>query len=465
MSLPAPKTSEQYLTELIHRTVAATDQLTYFGDNGVARALLAATAPLGENGDLLATALLRRLTVMNATGADLVDAAAERGADQLPGRRARVAVIIEPFTLVASGFAHVSGSEDSISVDATGDFAVGMTIKIRNQDASVVESATINSIPVAGVLVVNTIFIDSYNAFVADVTAGNEVRVIAVVTVPEGTRVTTSVGATFETLTSVTTGTANPIMAGESSILALADKTWCECDEVGTVGNIDPLTVTGIDPAVAGVSRVYNPERGDYGSATEADADLRRRAIELPASGSQETASWIESVAMAAGLDVLRAVKDVSVGYGTLGVKALKANGAPLTTDELSALDTFLEARVRYPTDVTSSNITLTSFGVEARVTISPGYTLAEVWREAARRLATYLDWRLWDFGGTVDEAKLLSIVRETPGIASLETSSFIPAADTVMGATSLPVLAYLSLENIGVSPTVTINADLAVSF
>ena len=462
MSLPAPRTRDEYTRELIIRTIAATDQITYFGENGVARALLSGAAILGEQIDLASVELQRRATVMNARGQSLYDAAAERGAPVLPGRRSRLCVVIEPVTSIVASLTVFSGSEDDIDVGDTSLYTVGMPIMIRNQDASIIENTTVNSIVSGVILRVNSL--TDFAALSTEMAAGNDVRVIARPTIPQGTTITAP-GVTFETLTAVTLGTANPIMAGETSALALADKTWCEATIVGPDGNIEPLTVTGTSPAIAGVARVFNPERGSGGASIEDDEALRYRTIQLPASGSQETPAWLESTAQGAGLGILRAIKTPSGGISQCELSVLKDTGGALSTDSLSALNTYIQARSRYPMTVVSANVVLTSVEVECSITLVPGYALAQVWRDAASRLATYLDFRVWRFGSLVDEAKLLSIVRETPGVASLETSTFVPAADIEIGAYSLPYLTRLSIRNTGVTPPVTINADLAVSF
>ena len=112
---------------------------------------------------------------------------------------------------------------------------------------------------------------------------------------------------------------------------------------------------------------------------------------------------------------------------------------------------------------VSVSNLTLTSVEVEASITLQPGKTLEEVYRDAAGRLVTYLDYRLWVEGTDVDNADLLSIVNTTPGVATLQTSSFLPATPVVVAAESFPTLVRLSLRDLVSGQT--LNADLAVSF
>ena len=59
--------------------------------------------------------------------------------------------------------------------------------------------------------------------------------------------------------------------------------------------------------------------------------------------------------------------------------------------------------------------------------------------------------------------ADLLVAVRTTTGIASVDSSSFLPASDVAVGALALPTLTGLSLRDTGTGDT--INAVLAQSW
>jgi phage-related baseplate assembly protein len=122
-----------------------------------------------------------------------------------------------------------------------------------------------------------------------------------------------------------------------------------------------------------------------------------------------------------------------------------------------------MQARLRSGHRVSLENVVMTAVEVEARVTLAPGYSLEQVFQSGAAALVALMDYRRLDFGTDVDEAKLLSALSGTEGIASVETSTFLPAADVVVGAYSLPVLARLSLMD--TDSGVTINASLSVSF
>jgi len=268
---------------------------------------------------------------------------------------------------------------------------------------------------------------------------------------------------TFSTLAALTTGDANAALAGEGTALSLADKVWCEATTRGEAGNIEPLTLLGFTDTALVVADVYNPERGQGGTSGESDADLKRRAIEGPGDRTQTTHAWVKAMVVQADGNVLRIIQATTSALSTVLFKLVRRNGATFSAAELAHIKAYLEARSRSFMLFVFENVTKTSVEVEARITISPNYTLDGVWKEAATRLAAHMDYRSWPFGADPDEAKLLSIVAGTPGVASLETETFLPAADVAVGAESLPELIRLSIEDKDTGKT--INATLAQSF
>lgn len=469
MPLPA-KTRQQHLEDLVRRVVAADTQgrLTFFGDGSVGRALLGPVATAAEGGDIDYVEIRKRLTIMPNSGDALEEAARERGAsDRLQGSPARVLAVVTPYLSQVTTVAVVSGTEDDITVNDGSQFAVSASIKIRYVDSTTgvtySDTRTIASKPSANTLRVSTLTTRTAAQYNTAVIAGIEVSVLLRQTIPTGSDISSAAGVTFYTLSALTTGEANAALAGEGTALSLADKVWCEARTRGESGNIEPLTLLGFTDTALVVDAVYNPERGDGGTDIESEADLKRRAIEGPGDRSQVTLAWVKANTVKADSNVLRIVQVATSALATLSFKVLKRNAATFSAAELAAMTTYLEARTRSFQSFTFANVTLTSVEVEARITVSPGYTLTGVWKDAASRLATYLDFRTWPFGTDVDEAALLALVRNTPGVASLETGTFLPAADVSVGSESLPTLVRVSLEDTDTSTT--INATLAQSF
>lgn len=454
MSTPTLKDRKQLVQEWIRRFVTYQDEITWFGANSVMRAWAEATAALVEGCYHLYVALVRRFTLLSSSGDYLSQVAAERGTTRLSETAAKVLVVFQPETANVTLITLVP--PDIITVDDASPFTAGMDIRIRNEDGTVSEVVTIagivgNDITIVGALV------NFYDPVLEDI------DILARVAVPTGTAIDTTSGVTFETLEAVTTGDANPVLDGEGTALALADKAWCECTTKGAAGEIEARAVTELVTPIAGVKSVYNPERATGGDDDETDFDLKYRTMHRPTIANQETNAWIEALAKEANTDVLRGRRVTSTTVGVMGVQVLRRNGGTFSAAELLGIELYLDQRVRSYMTTDVDNITLTAVEVEAVITLEAGSTLEDVWRAAASAIVVFLDWRKWEFGTDVDEADLLTLVNNTAGLASLETASFLPASDVAVGADSLPTLVRLSLQDADTGDV--INAELAASF
>lgn len=458
--MPDLRTYEELQQEWIQRLRAHSPGVTWFGSLGIMKGVARATAALAYGAHRLYAALLGRYLLTEASGDALDTLAPSFGAERdEDGVFARVLAIPLPVTSEVSA---ITGALVEVPLGDGARWSVGWSVRLRNGDGTVTETRTIAAItsgtgPNGGDEIDLTTISGSYSP------ATEVVDLIARITVPARTVIGSEEGTAFETTAPITTGDANPLLIGSTKALSLATKVWAEAQVVGEIGNIEADTLTDSIPTIDGIEGWYNPESARGGAASETDGDLRVRAATGGAAYNQETLAWIQALAQQANPNVARAFLDPSLEVGTLKAKVIHRNGGAFSTTELAAIERYLDDRVRSYMVTSLSNVTLTSVEVEAVITLSAGYSLLEVYREAASRLADYLDWRSWTEGENVDEAALLSIVRTTPGVATLETSSFLPAADVVVSDDSVPTLVRLSLQD---STTgTTINATLAQSF
>ncbi len=455
----------QILAEWIRNVVASTTTVTWFGPNSVALALGNATASAIEGTYQLHAALLRRFNTRYATGDDLTEAAAERGVERLPAMNATVLAVFQPAASDVLGIVTATGTSKIEVADAS-EFAIGMSIRIRQVSLAgsltqVTEIRTITDIddntgPNSGDEISVAELDETYDV------SGADVRVLARVTVPAGTTIGSTSGVSFQLLAPVSTGDANTVLQGESGALALADKGWLDAVVTGTAGNVLPLTLTGPTSAIDGLHAVINPERGFGGADSESDELLRRRAVYGPAALSQESEAWLLAQAQQINVNVAR-LRSVGTGstIRSTAIGVLKRNGGTFSSGDLARLTEGLNNRIRSNALVEVSNLPLNGVQVEAEITLAPNVTLRDAWIAASSELATYLDWRTWPMGQDVDEAELLRIVRESSGVASLVTASFLPAAN--VSVTYLPVLARVSLRD--TESGEVINQELSVSF
>lgn len=449
------------LQEFIRRLVAYTDKITWFGDNSVARALGVAAAAAAEGGYLTALELLQRLTIMAASEDYLRQLAVERGCPPLTEMSSRVLVVFQPVSVEVMSI--TAGPPDVIEVSSADPWQAGDQLRIRSADGSVSEAATVASVstgtgPSGGDEITLT-------GALVNVYSPSTERVVILfrVVVARGTRISSSVGVTFELLDPVAVGDSNPVLDGESTALGLADKGWAESSVRSNSANVDPLALLAPVPTIRGILSVFNPERAFGGSNAESDYALKYRIIHTPTGWNQETDTWIEATARAADPDVARALRVRSAVVGTMSAKVLSRAGGPLSAPRLARIETYAKTHVRSYMKVEFQNITLTSVEVEARINLLPNYTLTQVWKAGADAIAKSIDYRTWPWGRSVDEADLLSTLNAVEGVAGIETSTFLPASNVIVSSESLPVLVRLSLMDLTTGET--INAQLAVSF
>lgn len=452
--IPTSRTRSSLREEWIQRFIAYTGLVTWFGPTSVVRAWAEGSATLAEGAYLLFAALVRRLTVMASSGDYATQVCAERGVERRDASAAKLLVVFRPETAVVAAIA--LGPPDVLTVDDASPFTVGDSIRIRSEDGATTEIVTIAAIVGNDIELVAPLT-STYHP------GTEEVLILARVSVPAGTRVTTSTGVVFVTIEGVYTSDSNPALNGESTFVGLADKAWAECATLGAAGAVEPLSVTGLETPIAGVREALNPERGTGGEDTESDFSLKYRTIHAPTIANQETATWLEAMCSAGNGSILRALKVESITYGQMDGKVLSRSGGPLSATALAALEAYCEQRVRSNLAVSLTNVRLTAVEVEARITLAPDVTLQEVGRRISASAASFLDYRKWDFGTDVENADLLSLVNGTTGVASVETSSFVPNAAVTVDDDSLPVLLRVSLEDIATGDRW--NADLAVSF
>jgi len=450
------------LAQYIQRVITYSDDLTYFGENSVNYAMARADASLGAQHQALNRALLRRHTLIGADGDDAVEVASEHGARRRGGVRARMLVVFRPHVAKVTA---ITGA--LIEVADASAFEAGDSIRIRSADGSTTEllfvaAITLGTGPNSGDELDVGSIVNAYTP------ATENVSILLRASIAEGTVVRTQSGITFETLEALQIGDSNAVLSGESSTLALNDKVWAEATVRGAAGNVGRLTVTGLETPNADVKDVLNPERAFGGRELESLATLKRRAAHQAQDGAQETGAYFEAVCKGGNRNVLRVFPGDSTFVNTIQLIVVSRNGGGLATDELRALELYVQQRVRSEARVELVNATMTAVEVDATVTLDPGTATAAERLEAAYvaaadRLAAFIDFRKWQEGADVDEADLLSIVNETPGIATVNTAAFLPAADVAVAATSVPVLTRLVLTD--ETSNETIGADLTPEF
>jgi hypothetical protein len=450
MAEPVSKTQAQHVADFVLRVVTATPELTYFGANSAGYGLAEAVAGQAAEDEALARSTRRRFTLLGSEGDDTTAVAEEHGAHRRGEARAIVLLILRPWTATVTAI----GAGSRIAVDDASKFAASDSIRIRSEDGSETEVLTILSIstgtgPDGEDELVCTAMTHTYSP------GTEEVRVLLRRTLTAGTVLRSTSGIRFETLEDVTVGDANPVFDGESEALSLADKVRAEAQEPGVAGNVDAFSVAELESADADIRAIVQPERGYGGSDEESDFGLKFRAAHAGQAAAAETPAWYEARGQHYDRDVLRVFVDAPAAVSTTTLRALTRQGGGLSVDRRAALSAYLQQRVRAALQIEVLNATPTAVEVEADITLTPGpgtprQRLIAVWRRVADRIATFIDYRKWKPGQFVDEAALIAIVQETPGVASVKSESFVPATDITVSDTSVPVFVRLYLRDLG---------------
>ncbi len=459
------KTQPELLAEWVRRVVTYTEDVTYFGASGIGFAIGEATSGLAAQNNALHRALLRRFTLLGAQGEDLEAVTEEYGSRKRKGGRARALLVLRPHVATVIG---IVAGEIEVEAGTSTNFEAGDSLRIRSADGSTTEAATIDSVsagtgPNGGDVLDVGSLVNTYDTT-------TDIKVLLRQVIVEGTSFASDSGATFEALESVVVGDLNPVLDGESTDLALNDKVWVEAVTKGAAGNVPADTIRAFTTPNAKVKDVFNPERGFGGDETESDFEVKRRTAHGSQIRAQETAAFMEALALRGSSRVLRLFPAVSTQVSTIGGIVLTRNGGGLSSDERNALASFMSDRLRSNLAVELTNVVPTAVEIIADITLQPGpgtvaQRLKRAWTAAADRVAAFLDYRKWDpeEASSVDNSDLLALVSQAPGIATLLTSSFQPAAPVPVALQSVPVFVRLVLTD--TVSTETFGADLTPEF
>lgn len=438
------QTIPELAADWTRRVLAHTEEVTYFGANSVMAAIAQATAEQAVLvGGAGVRALMRRQTLLGAQADALDEVLEEHGVPRLGPARASTLVILQPWATTVTA---VAGALIAVS-DAT-HFDVGASVRIVNGDGSTTEVVEVLA-KHSGTGPNGEDELDVGALVGAYDPTTETVGILLRTTVPAGTILVSTAGVQFATLDDVTVGDRNPVLLGESTELALADKVWVEAVEPGAAGNVEADSIRSFQAPNDAVASITNPTAAADGSDTERDFDARYRAAHTGQIVASETQAALEALARQGNRSVLRAFAADPDAPSTVRLLVLSRSGAGLSSEARAALADYMSARLRSRTAVVVENATATAVEVAATITLTPGSApaatrLRSVFSAAAARFAAYLDWRKWAEGEPVDEAALVGILRSTPGVRAVTTSTFTPSADVAV--TYVPRFARLTL-------------------
>ena len=455
-----PKSRRELLREGIQRFIVAQDRINYFGENSVGRAFMSVLAAIGESGQQALNTLQRRRSLLGGTWeTGLADTLEEYGAPRRGASRSMVLACLQPWFTAVTAITNAATSK--IEVFDSSHFAVADSVRIRST-STVTEIRTVIAIttgtgPNGGNEIEVALLSNSYNPVTQNV------ALLLRKTIPTDTSISTTVGVRLQTIAPVTVGDSNPIFNGETTALAVLDKVWCECTTAGARGQFNAFSISGFLVAEPKVRGIFNPEASIGGLDEASASQAKYEAAYYPAIQNVTTQASVLALAKAGNPRVLRTLVIAPTELRTVNVLVLTAQVGPLSSTEKTYLTAYMNQRARFNEVFSIADMTLTAVSIQATVTLDGTVTLRDVWLAAASRYAVAIDPRTAEYGAAVQRADLITILNTTQGVEDMNSTTFLPAADVAVGASSLPYFVSLSLRDAN-SGTI-INDLVAVSY
>ncbi len=215
----------------------------------------------------------------------------------------------------------------------------------------------------------------------------------------------------------------------------------------GTKTNVNPLSVTKINPAPTGHKYVVNEYAAFGGRDIEDDEDFRKRIKEGSNVLARDTISMLEQVFNKINNNVLRCYFRGWNKQGQVVIQILTQNGIDLNTAELNELllkgKGFFSFNELKPDGlngygISLQNITWFPVDISARLKFEDSVNADDVRKEIQIRLNKYFDYRYFK-KSKVEWDDLLGIVKSVPGVKYVYDNYFFPQNDIAIPKGQLP--------------------------
>jgi len=279
------------------------------------------------------------------------------------------------------------------------------------------------------------------------------------VVVPAGTVAQSASGVQFQTVADLTLDA----LTSDYTAYPLLNKVFARATTAGATGNVPAKSITQITPPITDVA-VINHYPAQNGKDIEGDMHYRMRIALNSAMNETTTFDFYR---------VRSLLCDTQVGGVDVGTRILRTmpmmrdprtvilfvltkDGAGLSDAEKVAMKNYLEIYCPILTTIRIANVVFTPITLDVKVHLDTGYTVDGIWPNVASKLANFIDWSRWDWGQNVDDADLISVVRNCEGITNVVTDEFythvdgglaVPG-DVFVAANSLPRLVSLEIRD-----------------
>lgn len=231
--------------------------------------------------------------------------------------------------------------------------------------------------------------------------------------------------------------------------------------EVGVKSNVDPLSISIVNPIPSGHIAVINEIKADGGRDEEDDETLRKRIKDGANILARGTISMLEQIFINENPNVLR-VYHLGIGNtGKICLGIATQNGANLSGGELDSLllaaQPYFSLTEHTPigpifSGVELKNIEYFNLDISFRVDLDPSADPDEIRKSIQVAISKYLDFRFWDsYKQKIEWDNLLEIVKNTKGVKYVLDQYFSPRADIGLPFDKLPRLrGFLMLDLAG---------------
>jgi len=264
--------------------------------------------------------------------------------------------------------------------------------------------------------------------------------------IPQGSRVKSSTGTTYESIAAVTIGADNVELGGKSRSLGLGTKLPVVAQETGTVGNTPRGSITEIVDTVTGWDAVTNLLPVTNGEDIESDEHFRYRVVHRVGKLTQSTEDFYIALAQEADNNVLRAYITRGGAGRSVQIAVYNRAGVGFSPAALSAIQSYVGERTPDLLLISVVNGTFVDISPIIDVNLASGYSLADAYVDVADALSNEIAWKTWAFGGTVRTERLIAAVNSVDAIQNIKVSTFSPREDITVPAGQLPRLAGLQL-------------------
>ena len=226
----------------------------------------------------------------------------------------------------------------------------------------------------------------------------------------------------------------------------------------GEKTNVDPLTITKVNPVPVGHVSVINESIAIGGRDIESDQELRIRIKQSTNILSKGTLAMLDQKFMSINPAVLRCYYHGLTLDGKVRIAVASVNGANFSSPELDQLltdsATYFSLTDLAPlgtnfVGVELVNVTYQPIDISFRIDYDLSYNLDELRKNIQVGISKYLDFRYFDtVSQRVEWDKLLQIVQNTPGVNYVPDQYFFPNSDVSIDTHKLPrVRGFLILD------------------